>query len=61
MAKIEDRAPASMATLNDDIGEEKRLAMYRLQVEIREADRLETLERMLKAETEVKSPLLEEH
>ncbi len=38
MAKIEDRAPASMATLNDDIGEEKRLAMYRLQVEIREAE-----------------------
>ncbi len=38
MAKIEDRAPASMASLNDDIGEEKRLAMYRIQVEIREAE-----------------------
>ena len=38
MAKIEDRAPASKASLNDDIGEEKRLAMYRLQVEIREAE-----------------------
>ncbi len=32
MAKIEDRAPASKASLNDDIGEEKRLAMYRTQV-----------------------------
>jgi acetoin:2,6-dichlorophenolindophenol oxidoreductase subunit alpha len=38
MAKIEDRAPASMASLNDDIGEEKRLTMYRVQVEIREAE-----------------------
>jgi acetoin:2,6-dichlorophenolindophenol oxidoreductase subunit alpha len=38
MAKIEDRAPASMANLNDDIGEEKRLALYRIQVEIREAE-----------------------
>jgi len=38
MAKIEDRAPASMASLNDDIGEEKRLALYRVQVEIREAE-----------------------
>ena len=38
MAKIEDRAPASKASLNDDIGEEKRLAMYRMQVEIREAE-----------------------
>jgi pyruvate dehydrogenase E1 component alpha subunit len=38
MAKIEDRAPASKASLNDDIGEEKRLAMYRTQVEIREAE-----------------------
>ncbi len=38
MAKIEDRAPASKASLNDDIGEEKRLAMYRTQVVIREAE-----------------------
>jgi acetoin:2,6-dichlorophenolindophenol oxidoreductase subunit alpha len=38
MAKIEDRAPASMASLNDDIGEEKRLTLYRVQVEIREAE-----------------------
>jgi acetoin:2,6-dichlorophenolindophenol oxidoreductase subunit alpha len=38
MAKIEDRAPASMTNLNDDIGEDKRLAMYRIQVEIREAE-----------------------
>ncbi|HXW40076.1 MAG TPA: thiamine pyrophosphate-dependent dehydrogenase E1 component subunit alpha [Xanthobacteraceae bacterium] len=38
MAKIEDRAPVSMASLNDDIGEEKRLTLYRVQVEIREAE-----------------------
>ena len=38
MAKIEDRASASMANLNDDIGEEKRLALYSIQVEIREAE-----------------------
>ena len=38
MAKIEDRAPPSPASLNDDIGEEKRLTMYRMQVEIREAE-----------------------
>ena len=38
MAKIEDRAPASKASLNDDIGEEKRLDIYRMQVEIREAE-----------------------
>jgi acetoin:2,6-dichlorophenolindophenol oxidoreductase subunit alpha len=38
MAKIEDRAPASNASLNDDIGEELRLRMYRMQVEIREAE-----------------------
>jgi acetoin:2,6-dichlorophenolindophenol oxidoreductase subunit alpha len=37
MAKIEDRA-ATAATLNDDIGEDKRLAMYRTQVVIREAE-----------------------
>jgi acetoin:2,6-dichlorophenolindophenol oxidoreductase subunit alpha len=38
MAKVEDRAPASAAGLNDDIGEETRLRLYRLQVEIREAE-----------------------
>src|SRR6187399_2099527 len=38
MAKIEDRAPPSPASLNDDIGEEKRLTMYRMQVKIREAE-----------------------
>jgi TPP-dependent pyruvate/acetoin dehydrogenase alpha subunit len=38
MAKIEEHAPALKASLNDDIGEEKRLEMYRLQVEIREAE-----------------------
>jgi pyruvate dehydrogenase E1 component alpha subunit len=41
MAKIEDRAPkptAAAADLNDDIGEEKRLALYRMQVVIREAE-----------------------
>ncbi len=38
MAKIEDRALAAKASFNDDIGEEKRLAMYRMQVEIREAE-----------------------
>ena len=38
MAKVEDRALAAKASLNDDIGEEKRLAMYRTQVIIREAE-----------------------
>jgi len=38
MATIEDRAPAAKAALNDDIGEEKRLEMYRTQVVIREAE-----------------------
>jgi acetoin:2,6-dichlorophenolindophenol oxidoreductase subunit alpha len=38
MAKVEDRAPAPKASLNDDIGEETRLRMYRIQVEIREAE-----------------------
>src|SRR6516164_2238360 len=38
MAKIEDRALAPSASLNDDIGEENRLRMYRMQVEIREAE-----------------------
>src|SRR6201995_4878216 len=37
MAKIEDRASTASA-LNDDIGEEKRLAMYRTQVLLREAE-----------------------
>ena len=36
MAEIEDRAPAP--NLNDDIGEEKRVAMYRTQVVIRAAE-----------------------
>jgi pyruvate dehydrogenase E1 component alpha subunit len=38
MAKVEDRGLASKTSLNDDIGEEKRIAMYRMQVEIREAE-----------------------
>src|ERR1700726_3030693 len=38
MAKIEDLAPSSTASLNDDIGEEKRLSMYRTQVVIRESE-----------------------
>jgi acetoin:2,6-dichlorophenolindophenol oxidoreductase subunit alpha len=38
MAKVEDRAPASATTSNDDIGEETRLRLYRMQVEIREAE-----------------------
>ena len=38
MAKVEDRALASKASLNDDIGEATRLRMYRMQVEIREAE-----------------------
>src|ERR1700674_2754255 len=38
MATVEDRAPASKTSLNDDIGEETRLRLYRLQVEIREAE-----------------------
>jgi acetoin:2,6-dichlorophenolindophenol oxidoreductase subunit alpha len=38
MAKIEDRAGAPKGSLNDDIGEEKRLALYRTQVVIREAE-----------------------
>src|ERR1700683_318882 len=38
MAKIEDRAPGSTSSLNDDIGEETRLALYRTQVVIREAE-----------------------
>jgi acetoin:2,6-dichlorophenolindophenol oxidoreductase subunit alpha len=39
MARIKDRAPDTAGSgLNDDIGEEKRLAMYRTQVVIREAE-----------------------
>ncbi len=39
MARIADRAPAFLAQgLNDDIGEECRLRLYRLQVVIREAE-----------------------
>jgi acetoin:2,6-dichlorophenolindophenol oxidoreductase subunit alpha len=38
MAKVGDRALAPNASLNDDIGEERRLRMYRMQVEIREAE-----------------------
>ncbi len=37
MAKIEDRAAAA-AALNDDIGEDKRLELYRTQVVLREAE-----------------------
>ena len=38
MATVEDRALASKTSLNDDIGEQTRLRLYRLQVEIREAE-----------------------
>jgi pyruvate dehydrogenase E1 component alpha subunit len=38
MSTIEDRAPSAKANLNDDIGEDKRLELYRLQVVIREAE-----------------------
>jgi pyruvate dehydrogenase E1 component alpha subunit len=44
MAKIEDRAPAGPAAapatagVNDDIGEEMRLRLYRVQLEIREGE-----------------------
>src|SRR5579884_1595915 len=38
MANVEDRTLAAKASLNDDIGEELRLRMYRMQVEIREAE-----------------------
>jgi len=39
MAKVKDRAPGTAGSgLNDDIGEDKRLAMYRTQVVIREAE-----------------------
>ncbi len=38
MSTVEARAPAAVTPLNDDIGEEMRLKMYRMQVEIREAE-----------------------
>src|SRR6201987_4027218 len=38
MAKVEDRALAPNASLNDDIGEERRLRMYPMQVEICQAE-----------------------
>jgi len=38
MAKVEDRALAPNASLNDDIGEQTRLRLFRIQVEIREAE-----------------------
>src|SRR5579862_3291691 len=38
MAKVEDRETASKASLNDDIGEDMRLRMYRMQVEISETE-----------------------
>src|ERR1700758_5024811 len=38
MAKVEDRALAPNGSLNDDIDEALRLRLYRLQVEIREAE-----------------------
>src|ERR1700689_1176311 len=38
MATVEDRALASKTSLNDDIGEETRLRLYRVQVELGEAE-----------------------
>src|SRR6201981_2199759 len=38
MAKVEDRALASKSSLNDDIGEQTRLRLYRMQVNIRQAE-----------------------
>ena len=39
MATVKDRAqPKSGSGLNDDIGEQKRLALYRSQVRLREAE-----------------------
>src|ERR1700734_3192799 len=38
MATVEDRALASKTSLNDDIGEELRLRLYRTQFELREAE-----------------------
>src|SRR6202042_711338 len=38
MATVEDRALASKTSLNDDIGEETRLQLFRTQFELREAE-----------------------
>jgi pyruvate dehydrogenase E1 component alpha subunit len=38
MSTAQARAPAAVTPVNDDIGEEVRLRMYRMQVEIREAE-----------------------
>src|SRR6201984_2512314 len=38
MAGVEDRSLASKTSVNDDIGEDRRLRMYRMQVEIRESE-----------------------
>src|SRR5579872_5106745 len=38
MAKLDKQPSAAGAGLNDDIGEQKRLALYRIQVELREAE-----------------------
>src|SRR5271155_3686257 len=38
MANLQDRVPAANVTFNDDIGEEKRLPMYRMQVVIPQAE-----------------------
>src|ERR1700735_2009948 len=38
MTLVEDRAAAPTANLNDDIGEDTRLRLYRTQLEIREAE-----------------------
>src|SRR6202165_4039675 len=38
MATVEDRAPASKTSLNDDIGEETRLRLFRTQFVIRQAE-----------------------
>src|SRR6201994_4007268 len=38
MATVEDRALASKTSLNNDIGEETRLRLFRLQVELRESE-----------------------
>jgi pyruvate dehydrogenase E1 component alpha subunit len=38
MAKKPTRQPEVRAGINDDIGEELRLRMYRMQLEIREAE-----------------------
>src|SRR6202045_2240991 len=38
MATVEDRALASKTSLNDDIGEELRLRLYRTQFELRESE-----------------------